>query len=171
MRSLFVLLICILTACSKISSADFMGETKGDKSPLVGGSVIDNEDLSAGLKGVDANNNGIRDDIDRLIALRYSITPEMKKASEQNSRSLQQIMDATTKSQAILAGNENSRAASCFYKNFPKTTSVEKKFRIKAGKEIEALTANTRERFEAYMKANSLMGGTVFKQPEEPVCD
>jgi hypothetical protein len=133
--------------------------------------IIDNEDLSAGLKGIDANNNGIRDDIDRLIALRYAQTPAMKKAAEQEARALQKNIEATTKVQARIAGNEVSRAARCSSKVFPRGTDKDFNFLEKMSKEIEALTSNTKERYIAYWNANKLMGGMVFRQPEEPVCD
>ena len=139
--------------------------------PTVAAPIIDNEDLSAGLKGVDANSNGIRDDIDRLIALRYAQTPAMKKAAEQEARALQRTMEATTKVEARLAGNESGRASDCTFKIFPRGTPENTKFRERMSKEIEALTANTRERFVAYSKANALMGGMTFRQSEEPVCD
>jgi hypothetical protein len=133
--------------------------------------IIDNEDLSAGLKGIDANNNGIRDDIDRLIALRYAQTPAMKKAAEQKARALQKNVEAATQVQARIAGNEISRSTDCIYKVFPKSLDTTSDVRIRLSKEIEALTANTRERYIAYWNANKLMGGMVFRQPEEPVCD
>ena len=129
------------------------------------------EDLSPGLKGIDADNNGIRDDIDRLIAQKYSATPAMKKAAEQKARALQKSMEATTRKEALAAGDEIRRAGRCAYKIFPNATSQDEKFRIQMSKEIEALTANTKERFTAYWKAESLKSGAVFSQPDEPVCD
>ncbi len=128
--------------------------------------IIDNEDITAGLKGVDANNNGIRDDIDRLIAQKYSTSPAMKKAAEQEARAIQLFVEATTKNQARIAGNITSRSEDCLLK-----VAADFKTYITASKEIEALTANTKERFTAYWNANGLAGGMVFSQPPEPVCD
>lgn len=133
--------------------------------------IIDNEDLTAGLKGIDANNNGIRDDIDRLIAQKYSITPAMKKAVEQKAKALQKILSVDTKIQARIAFNESMRAGNCVYDNFSHATPAEIKLREQMSKEVEALTANTKERFTAYWKANALAGGMVFSQAHDPVCD
>jgi hypothetical protein len=133
--------------------------------------IIDNEDLSAGLKGIDANNNGIRDDIDRLIALKYAQTPAMKKAAEQKARALQQAMEATTKVQARIAGNEIMRAGKCTFKVMPRNTEAEWKMQQQMSKEIVSLTGNTKERYIAYWNGEKLAGGMVFRQPEEPVCD
>lgn len=139
--------------------------------PSVTAPIIDNEDLSAGLKGIDANNNGIRDDIDRLIGLRYALTPKMKNAAEQEARALQKAMEATTKAQARLTGSEIMRAGACSFKQFPRSDAKDSKFRELMSKEIESLTANTRERYIAYWNGEKLAGGMVFRQPEEPVCD
>ena len=37
--------------------------------------------------------------------------------------------------------------------------------------EIKALTANTKERFEAYWRAQEMVSGAVFKEAKKPVCD
>jgi hypothetical protein len=37
--------------------------------------------------------------------------------------------------------------------------------------QIQALTANTRERMVKYLASNKLVGGGVFPQAQQPVCD
>lgn len=133
--------------------------------------IVDNEDLTPGLKGIDADGNGIRDDIDRLIASKYSTTSAMKKAAEMEARALQKAMEATTAEEARAAGNEIMRAGSCVYKAFPHATDLEIKLRAQMSVEIESLTANTRERFKAYWNGERLAGGMVFKFPNDPICD
>jgi hypothetical protein len=136
------------------------------------GPVIDNEDLTAGLKGIDADNNGIRDDIDRLIAKKYSATPELKKAVEQSARALQKSMEATTRQQALIAGDEIGRAVECTGNVvLRKSDASSEKLFLQIGKDLRALTANTKERFTAHRKAENLKNGAVFHQPPEPVCD
>ena len=176
-KTLFCLpLICALLACSRGESssapAGASSNAAGKGSPTATNSrIIDNEDLTPGLKGIDADNNGIRDDIDRLIAQKYSATPAMKKAAEQKARALQKNMEAATRKEALIAGDEIRRAGECTYKTLPHATEQDAKFREQMSKEIEALTANTKERFTAYWKAEALSGGAVFSQPDEPVCD
>ncbi|RZI43936.1 hypothetical protein EGT07_00430 [Herbaspirillum sp. HC18] len=133
--------------------------------------IIDNEDMTSGLKGIDADNNGIRDDIDRLIAAKYAATSAVKKAAEQKARALQKNMEATTRKETLAAADEIMRAGQCTYKTLPHATEQDAKFRGQMSKEIEALTANTKERFTAYWKAESLKSGAVFSQPDEPICD
>lgn len=139
--------------------------------PTVSGKIIDNEDKTAGLKGIDANGNGIRDDIDRLIALKYAGTPEIKKAAEQEARALQRSMEATTRVEALRAGDAIKRAARCTDKLLPLDTPEQIRYWESMSKDIVALTANTKERFTAYWNGEKLKGGAVFQQPSEPVCD
>jgi hypothetical protein len=172
-RSFYLLLLTSLAACSGSSGGETTAVNTGGNStpPPVAQRIIDNEDLTPGLKGVDANNNGIRDDIDRLIAQKYSATPELQKAAEQKARALQKSMEATTRQQALAAGDGIMRAADCAFKVFPQSTSSDIKFYDQLSKELESLTNNTQERFKAYWNAESLKGGGVFRQPDEPVCD
>lgn len=167
-RHAYLLLLIPLTACSGSSGGATSAAPTGSTPILApaGQRIIDNEDLTPGLKGSDANNNGIRDDIDRLIAQKYSATPKLKKAAEQEARALQKSMEATTRQEALAAGDEISRAVNCLGDSTP-----DEKLFLNATKEIGALIGNTRERFNAYRNAESLKGGGVFRQPDEPVCD
>lgn len=135
------------------------------------GKIIDNEDRTAGLKGVDANSNGIRDDIDRLIEKKYARTPEIKRAAEQEARALQLNMEATTREEALRAGDAIERAAECTYRTLDAKNPAEVRYRESLSKDIEALTVNTEERFQAYWKANALMSGAVFHQSTGQMCE
>jgi hypothetical protein len=128
--------------------------------------IIDKEDLTTGLKGIDANKNGIRDDVDRLIALKYSVTPAMKKAAEQKARTLQKALEVSNLEEARLVGNEIMRAWDCVELAIPDEDT-----RSRLSREVEALTANTKERFAAYWKGEELSGGMVFSQPDPLYCD
>jgi hypothetical protein len=167
------LLFLLITACS--GSGESTG-TPGEKggsppAPVDDAPAVDNEDLTPGLKGIDADANGIRDDIDRFIARHYSATSMMRKAAEQEARAFQKQVDAGTPEQALLAANEVSRAADCTFKTLPHATEKDMKFAEDISIEIKALTANTKERFEAYWKAQELVSGAVFRDAKEPVCD
>lgn len=133
--------------------------------------IIENEDINPGLTGVDADNNGIRDDVDRLILKKYATTPAIKKAAEQEALALQQSLTATTRAQALAAGDEIRRAGACAYRIFPRATQQDVEFRQAMSREIEALTANTKERFIKYWESEKLGAGAVYLEPKEPVCD
>jgi hypothetical protein len=153
------------------NSTEGTGRASGTPTPVASKPIVDNEDLTPGLMGVDADKNGIRDDIDRLIAQKYSATPEMKKAAEQKAKALQKFMEAADKTQARLAQAEISRAWGCVYKSFPHEDAKGRKLIDHVSKEIEALTANTRERFTKYWNSNKLISGTIFYRSNKPACD
>lgn len=164
----------VLTVTDAKGKTDTMSRTIEVKDPPI------HEDLSPGLKGVDANANGIRDDIDRLIANKFSATPAIKKAAEQTALALQLFMEATTKEQAYAAAGENSRSSACrmqilfplSYDQYSLTEKIEKQeLFLGISQEIEALTANTRERMVKYLASNKLVGGGVFPSPPQPVCN
>jgi hypothetical protein len=162
-----VIAAALLCACSGGGGGASSDNTSNNNNgAVVAGKIIDNEDMSTGLMGVDADSNGIRDDIDRLIALKYSATSALKKAAEQKAKALQKSFDVTTADQARLWGNEIMRASSCV-----ELATTDESIRSQLSKEVEALTANTKERFAAYWSANELAGGMVFAQPSSLYCD
>lgn len=138
------------------------------------------EDLSSGLKGIDANANGIRDDIDRLISTKFATTPAIKKAAEQTAIALQLFMEATTKEQAFEAAQKNSRATACAsqtlfplpFDQYSLTEQIERQEIFHGmSQQIQAFTANTRERMVKYLASNKLVGGGYFTEAPQPVCD
>jgi hypothetical protein len=124
----------------------------------------------AGLKGTDDNANGIRDDIDQLIGQKFSYTPSVKRAAEQEARALQQFMEAKTKEAALKSAEQIARATRCTFKILSDPIRDYEK-RQALSKELEAWTVNTKERLSKYLESSKLIGGTYFMQPVEPVCD
>jgi hypothetical protein len=163
-----VLATALLCACSGGGGgpADNTQGGNNNNGGATTGAIVDNEDKTAGLQGVDGNANGIRDDVDRLIALKYSTTPVLKKAADQKAKALQKALTVTTADQARLWGNEIMRASACV-----ELATTDESIRSQLSKEVEALTANTQERFTAYWSANELAGGMVFTQPTSLYCD
>jgi len=127
-------------------------------------------DSSTGLKGTDENSNGIRDDIDQLIEQKFSDTPELKRAAEQEARALQRFMEAKTKEEALKFAEQIGRATSCTFKILSHPVR-DYEIRQALSKEIEAWTTNTRERLIKYLESSKLISGAYFMQPVEPVCD
>lgn len=172
MKTPFVFLVILFALLGGCTEGNRNGES-GSKSvaTVEEVAIIDNEDLTPGLKGIDADGNGIRDDIDRLIAKSYSATSIIKKMAEQRARALQLSMEATTPEQAQIAGDAIFHAGDCAYVLLPHATKEQKKFREQMSTEIEALTANTKERLKAYWHAEALSSGMVFRSNNNPVCD
>lgn len=167
MKKSIACVVCLVLASACSSDTHNAPPTPQSAAP----SIIDNEDLSLGLRGIDIDRNGIRDDIDRLIAKNYSGTTETKKAVEQEARALQSFMEATTREQALAAGNQNYRAWLCLEKMLVPPGSTNIDLAITASRQVEALTANTKQRFDKYWDSNRLASGGYFIEPSEPVCD
>jgi hypothetical protein len=133
--------------------------------------LIENEDVTPALRGIDADGNGIRDDVDRLIAKKYSATPVVKKVAELQARALQQLMDSTTCEEATAAGEQIFRAHNCAYKYLPHANEEDREIPKKMFTEIESLTANTKERLIAYFKAEWISTSKMSRSNKNPVCD
>lgn len=129
------------------------------------------EDMTPGLKGVDADTNGIRDDIDALITQKYSDTPRMKITAEEYARSVQIFMEAQTKQEAYEAAKKSGHMVSCIvHVVFAGNDSASYNRRGQLINEVVAYTANTRERFEKYWNSSSLLGGATFNADLNPEC-
>ena len=127
-------------------------------------------DNSTGLKGIDANNNGIRDDIDELIEQKFAKIPDLKRAAEQEALALQQFMEAQTKEEALKFAEQIGRATSCSFKILSHPVR-DYEIRQALSRELEAWTINTKERLIKYLESNKLISGAYFMQAVEPVCD
>lgn len=169
-RIILLLMTAGLAACSGGGKGPAATPVPGpDGAPPTPVSI--DEDRSDGLAGSDADGNGIRDDIDRLIASQFSARPDIRAAAEQKARALRQMLLATTREEALAAGRQIARASSCVYRILPFDQPGAVPVRDAMSREIESLTANTRARLRQYLAANRLAGGGYFSQPPEPVCD
>lgn len=123
-------------------------------------------DRSASLAGTDANANGVRDDIERHIDGK-SDTQAQKNSLKSFSRALSTAMTVDTQDQNALreVANSMNTSVSCIWKTYPSGSASPKV------REIEKLTANTRARYEAYMKFNASMDGSVLKNERAVNCD
>lgn len=119
------------------------------------------EDLTPGLMGTDANQNGIRDDIDRLITEKYASTPEVRRAAENYARAVQHFMEADGAQAAFEAAQGVNKSISCASRALPH--AEQQALWSQMIDELKAYTANTRERFERYWEANKSVGGGTFR--------
>lgn len=126
------------------------------------------EDTSPGLRGKDGDSNGIRDDIDQLIDLKYANTPELKQAAQLKARALQSFMEATTQEEATRAADALGRSTTCVMQQLPGEENRSRRRFLSA--ELEAWTANTRERFLKYWQSSTLVSGAYFTLPPQPIC-
>ncbi len=122
------------------------------------------------LGGIDANHNGVRDDIEAHIEKKYA-EPAQRAAAMQTARAYQQML-LVDKSNAVAldaVSTAGARAVNCVSFVFP---SIEE-FRLghQMANELEALTANTKDRLLAYLAYNKSRSGTVSRMPEGDTCD
>jgi hypothetical protein len=122
-------------------------------------------DVTNSLLGTDSNGNGVRDDIDALIAGTTDSTAQ-KAALTQFARSLQGSLavdttNASALSQAALTVN---KAVSCLFQQYNANTAVGRVHWL------QELTVNTLVRLTAYETFNSALNGTVMANPPGEVC-
>lgn len=125
-------------------------------------------DRSSDIKGPDANNNGVRDDIEAWIAA-LPITDKQKKAAMQDARSLQRtlVVDLSDKTALQSVADSSIAATSCIWDVFepdPQDGS-------NLSKKIEAITANTRERAQRYLQYNTARSGSTVRLPPGNTCE
>jgi len=136
-----------------------------------GACVPKGEDFTPGLKGIDSDANGIRDDIDALILQKYADTPTIKNAAEKYARTVQVFMEANTKQEAYQAAKESGNMVDCIIDVILPGNNIENyKKRGQLIDEIVAYTANTRERFEKYWQSSALIGGSTFEINKNQNC-
>jgi hypothetical protein len=125
-------------------------------------------DRSTSIAGPDTNNNGIRDDIDAWIAA-LPITEVQRKAAEQTAKSLQAtlVVDTTDKAALDQVSNLSSRSIRCMRLSF--MPDYQQGFDL--GSQIEAITANTKERAKQYLAYNRARSGTVSSSLPGNTCD
>lgn len=121
------------------------------------------------IGGVDADKNGIRDDIDTYIKKTYP-NYEQKKAVTQYARSLQAslLIDKDDEIAVKAATNAKAKAISCISMKVPdgKSPNGERVVR-----EIVSITTNTKQRLLEYMTLDKALDGTVISLPSGDVCD
>ncbi len=123
-------------------------------------------DRSATVAGPDTNSNGVRDDIDRFIDAKADGTAQ-KQSLRMTSKAMGAAMlsDVANSTALRTATDTLNMAIACIWKNYPADTAE------KMVAEVRKVTVNTRVRYDAYMKYNAAVAGTVIKLPKEVVCE
>jgi len=120
-------------------------------------------DRSASLSGPDANNNGVRDDIDQVIG-GLGLSPAQTQAALQYAAALQVAMLTTTDSNSGFNNAvEIQRGQDCMAQQMGLGYT-------KYSRQIRAFTFNTQARVMAYINFEHNIGGTVFPQITGTIC-
>lgn len=112
------------------------------------------------IDGEDANNNGIRDDVDWYIS-KQKWSEQQRLAAESLAQAMQEALlnAGQDKEQARAIGNRIGKATTCLYEA---KSVVEPPSLIST--KIETLTFNTWARKDSYKKFNSAVSGMAFRE-------
>jgi hypothetical protein len=120
----------------------------------------------ATLAGIDSDNDGVRDDVQRWIAMTYPNSAKTRAALTQMAKAKQMIlMNAADAVNARTYALEAGRASGCisYVRKQVLGTIVTDAYDIK--REIEAIYLNTYLRTMAYLQYDSHLGGMSFTLP------
>jgi hypothetical protein len=110
----------------------------------------------ATLEGIDSDGDGIRDDIQRYIALTYPDSRKTRAALRQAAIALQKIIIESSDVESALNNTESMhRASECLWYIYSDNS-------IKIKNQLKAEFLNTMDRSRAYLDYNDKLGGHVF---------
>lgn len=111
------------------------------------------------LAGVDADADGLRDDIQRYIAISHPDSAKERAALTQYAKVVQSaLLDANDKAKSVQHGSEVGQAISC-----EEYTAGSVEAAIAMEGDLQSVILNTDERNRAYFLYDSQLGGEVFK--------
>lgn len=118
------------------------------------------------LGGIDANTNGVRDDIERHIEKKYT-EPAQRKAAMQTAMVYQKmlVLDKSDPAAVEAAVIASARAVDCVFDTFPGAEGSA------LSRELEAMSTNTKDRLKAYIAFNTAASGSVSGSFKGHGCD
>ncbi|MCT7315149.1 hypothetical protein N5I87_03970 [Ralstonia sp. CHL-2022] len=117
---------------------------------------VKSTDFDASIAGIDANKNGIRDDVEHYIEKTYP-DPAQRAAMMQYAKAQQNfILTATTPERAQLAAQELWRSFACARSQLGRPW-------LDATKDVLAMYLNTRDRLNAQAKAQDNLAGQIVE--------
>jgi len=159
---------CMLTACG--GGGNSASTPQGAIEQLEGTGELPKLEREPTLGGIDANGNGVRDDIEQHIAKTYVESAE-RKAAMQMARVFQRMLLVDKSDTAALdaVSEAGSRATACANAAFRTADGAIAQYRMTT--DIEAMTANTKTRLVAYLAYNKARSGTVSTMRGGDACD
>jgi hypothetical protein len=129
-----------------------------------------NLDRSASVKGPDANNNGVRDDIDAFIQKNYTGEAQ-RRAATQYAAAMQQVL-LVDKSDPIAVQAVSvlgTRATSCLFNKFKVNDDLTAFSQTR--RELVDITKNTKQRRLAAIAFDKAMDGSVIFSATGDTCE
>ncbi len=121
------------------------------------------------VEGMDANGNGVRDDIETHIHRKYT-DPAQRRAAMQMARAYQRML-LVDKNDALALDRVSEggfRAVVCLADTFVGEGTLNSSI---VRSEIRALSTNTKDRLQAYLAYNKARSGSVSRLPEGDTCE
>ena len=140
---------------------------------LTGNPLIDNLPPDPGdagkatLEGIDSDGDGVRDDVQRWIAINFSNSEKTRAALTQDAKAMQQfLLDAANSAKSLNNALLMSGSISCL-------TYVQQKNFYGIATEHKAKMLNTYERSKAWIQADGHLSGHMFADiaDEKSSCD
>lgn len=156
-----VLVSCGLTACklpwSKGGNQSDSAGTNTSTAEIPGLPPDPGEAGKATIAGIDSDNDGVRDDIQRYIAMTYPNSAKTRAVLTQYAKQMQgAILDASSKELSMKHADEYSKVSACGA--YALGFDVYYKARI----DLKPIILNTDERNYAYFAYDNQLGGEVF---------
>ena len=141
--------------------------TKEDPAVKVGLPPDPGEEGKKTLLGVDSDNDGLRDDVQRWIYRSYPNEPLLQKALSQVARDhIESFGFLDNKEQAIRASFKFLKSVDCLYEIFDLVTVGERD--LFKEEELFSVIENTPDRFKAARKLDSHFSGQLSSQHAKP---
>ncbi len=114
------------------------------------------------LLGIDSDNDGVRDDIQRYIELTYPDSAKTRAALRQYAKAANDALEnAEDKRTSINNAYKANRSQECLYFIFrEKEGSADSAYKVR--RKLHARILNTRERTSAFFDFNDHLGGEAF---------
>jgi hypothetical protein len=125
-------------------------------------------DRTDSLAGIDADANGIRDDLDRFIDRSFGDAAR-REAAVQLTKTIQQtlLVDAGDHAAVMTLARHHTNDLSCFSSRFQSDRASGSELR----RQLHSLTTNTKARLLAYMRFDQALSGQTFRLPEGDGCE
>ena len=125
-------------------------------------------DRTDSLTGIDADGNGIRDDLDRYIDRSFG-DPAQREAAIRLTKTIQQtlLVDLSNHVRLMEVARRHTRDLACFSSKFDHDDAAGSQHRA----QLHSLTTNTKARLLAYLRFDRALSGQVFRMPEGDGCE
>lgn len=129
-------------------------------------------DRETSIRGIDVNANGVRDDIEAVIARKYP-QQEQRAAAMQDAAALQSALLTNPEDKAAVkaASLKSSRALKCLFLKFNVVNDPNNASPAIVANETLSLTTNTKARLQAYLLFDKALDGSVISQPQGNTCE